>query len=187
MQRGGGVKRMTTIVPALDETNVALFTDLYELTMLQAYFEAQRNEVATFSLFVRRLPARRNYLLACGLDDVLSYLEALSFSDDSITFLRSLGQFSEGFLQCLRDFRFSGCVDAVAEGTVIFANEPILEVTAPIAEAQLAETFIINQRHPQTVLASKATRVVQAAAGRTVVDFGARRNDGPQLYPVLRA
>ncbi len=169
---------MVTIVPPLDETNVGLFTDLYELTMLQAYFEAGHNEEATFSLFVRRLPEGRNYLLACGLDDVLTYLETLSFSGEAIAFLRSLDQFSDAFLGWLKDFHFSGSVDAVAEGTPVFANEPILEVTAPIAEAQIAETFVMNQVHLQTVLASKAARVVEAAAGRTVVDFGARRIHG---------
>lgn len=169
---------MTTIVPPLDETNVALFTDFYELTMLQAYFEAGHNDEATFSLFVRRLPENRNYLLACGLDDVLTYLENLSFSADAIAFLRSLGQFSDGFLEWLREFRFTGSVDAVAEGTPVFANEPILEVTAPIAEGQIAETFVMNQVHLQTVLATKAARVVEAAAGRTVIDFGARRIHG---------
>jgi len=169
---------MSTIVPPLDETNVALFTDLYELTMLQAYFEAKHNEAATFSLFVRRLPENRNYLLACGLDDVLTYLENLSFSADAIAFLRSIGRFSDGFLNWLRDFHFTGSVNAVAEGTPVFANEPILEITAPIAEAQIAETFVMNQVHLQTVLATKAARVVHAAAGRTVVDFGARRIHG---------
>lgn len=125
---------MTSIVPPLDQTNVALFTDLYELTMLQAYFAARHNEEATFSLYVRRLPAMRNYLLACGLDDVLTYLETLSFSADALAFLRSLGQFTESFLDWLRDFRFTGSVAAVPEGTPVFANEPILEVTAPIAK-----------------------------------------------------
>lgn len=167
-----------TIVPPLDETNVGLFTDLYELTMSEVYFEAGHNGEATFSLFVRRLPEGRNYLLACGLDDVLSYLEALSFSGEALAFLRSLGKFSDAFLDWLKDFRFTGSVDAVAEGTPIFANEPILEVTAPIAEAQIAETFILNQVHLQTVLATKAIRVVEAAAGRSVVDFAARRIHG---------
>lgn len=169
---------MTIIVPPLDETNVALFTDLYELAMLQAYFEAGHNDEATFSLFVRRLPEGRNYMLACGLDDALTYLENLSFSAEAIAFLRTLGQFSDAFLDWLGDFRFTGFVDAVAEGTPVFANEPILEVTAPIAEAQIAETFVMNQVHLQTVLATKAARVVEAAAGRTVVDFGARRIHG---------
>src|SRR5512145_2475028 len=108
----------------------ALFTDLYELTMLQAYFEEQMRETAVFSLFVRRLPERRNYLLACGLDDVLSYLETLRFDDDALRYLRSLGRFSERFLEHLARFRFTGDVYAVAEGTPIFPHEPILEVVA---------------------------------------------------------
>jgi len=146
--------------------------------MLQAYFEAGHNDNATFSLSVRRLPKSRNYLLACGLDDVLAYLEGLCFSDDAITFLDSLGQFSSAFLNWLGNFQFTGSVDAVPEGTPVFANEPILEVTAPIGEGQIAETFIMNQVNLQTLLASKAARVVDAASGRAVIDFGARRIHG---------
>lgn len=162
----------------VDETNVALFTDLYELTMLQAYVEENMQEQAVFSLFVRRLPRRRNYLLACGLNEVLEYLEKLRFTRDSIDYLASLGDFSDRFLRWLEGFRFTGDVYAVPEGTPVFQNEPILEVAAPIAEAQLAETFIMNQVHLQTVLASKAARIVTAAEGRPVVDFGPRRMHG---------
>jgi nicotinate phosphoribosyltransferase len=146
--------------------------------MLQAYVEQDMDEAATFSLFVRRLPERRNYLLACGLDDVLRYLEELRFTREDLDYLASLGQFNDRFLRWLGDFRFSGDVDAVAEGTPVFANEPILEITAPIAEAQLVETYVMNQVHLQTVLASKAARVVSAAGGRSVVDFGPRRMHG---------
>jgi nicotinate phosphoribosyltransferase len=156
----------------------ALLTDFYQLTMLQAYFEEQMQDTAVFSLFIRRLPARRNYLLACGLDDVLSYLETLRFDHEALDYLRSLGRFSDRFLSHLEQFRFSGDVYAVAEGTPIFPNEPILEVVAPIGEAQLVETFIINQIQLQTMLASKAARVVDAAQGRRVVDFGLRRIHG---------
>lgn len=158
--------------------NLALFTDLYELTMLQAYFEEQMNDTAVFSLFVRRLPPRRNYLLACGLDDVLTYLETLRFDDDALRYLGTLGRFSARFLAHLEAFRFTGHVHAVPEGTPVFANEPILEVVAPIGEAQFVETFIINQIQLQTMLASKAARVVAAARGRSVVDFGLRRIHG---------
>ena len=158
--------------------NLALFTDLYELTMLQAYFEERMRENAVFSLFVRRLPERRNYLLACGLDDVLSYLEALRFDDEALRYLASLDRFSTRFLEHLQSFRFSGDVYAVPEGTPIFPNEPILEIVAPIGEGQFVETFIINQIQLQTMLASKAARVVEAAAGRRVVDFGLRRIHG---------
>jgi nicotinate phosphoribosyltransferase len=157
---------------------LALFTDLYELTMLQAYFNEEMMDDAVFSLFVRRLPDRRNFLLACGLDTVLSYLENLHFNDENIGYLRSLGKFSERFLSWLSDLRFTGEVWAVAEGTPVFANEPILEVIAPMPQAQLIETFVMNQIHLQTVLASKAQRVVAAAKGRPVIDFGARRMHG---------
>jgi nicotinate phosphoribosyltransferase len=117
------------------QDELALFTDLYELTMLQAYFNEEMMEDAVFSLFVRRLPSRRNFLLACGLDTVLGYLENLHFNDENIAYLRSLGQFSERFLAWLRNFRFTGEVRAVAEGTPVFANEPILEVMAPLPQA----------------------------------------------------
>ena len=156
----------------------ALFTDLYELTMLQAYFHENMNQEAVFSLFVRRLPPERNFLMACGLDTVLAYLENLTFTRDSLDYLRSLGQFSDSFLEWLGHFRFTGSVRAVPEGTPVFANEPILEITAPLPQAQIIETFVMNQIHLQTLLASKAWRVVTAAQGRTVVDFGARRMHG---------
>jgi nicotinate phosphoribosyltransferase len=157
---------------------LALFTDLYELTMLQAYFEEGMREQAVFTLFVRRLPPQRNFLLACGVDSVLDYLETIRFSEEDLTYLDSLGLFSDRFLGWLRDFRFTGEVHAVPEGTPVFSNEPILEVVAPMPEAQLVETFVMNQIHVQTVQASKAQRVVTAANGRPVVDFGARRMHG---------
>lgn len=158
--------------------HVGLFTDLYELTMLQAYLEEGMAETAVFSLFVRRLPDQRPFLLACGLEPVLSYLEQVRFTDQDVAYLRSLERFSDGFLQWLDGFRFRGDVYAVPEGTPVFANEPILEIVAPIAQAQVVETFVMNQITLQTVLASKAARVVKAAQGRTVVDFGARRAHG---------
>ena len=156
----------------------ALLTDLYQLTMLQAYFEEQMRDTAVFSLFVRRLPERRNYLLACGLADVLAYLETLRFDEEALRFLASLGKFSHPFLEHLRHFRFSGDVYAVREGTPIFPEEPILEIVAPIGEGQFVETYLINQIQLQTMLASKAVRVVDAAQGRRVVDFGFRRIHG---------
>jgi nicotinate phosphoribosyltransferase len=156
----------------------ALFTDLYELTMLQAYFAEQRHGTAVFSLFVRRLPERRNYLLACGLDDVLTYLETLRFDEAALQYLASLHLFSDAFLEHLEGFRFTGDVYAVPEGTPIFPPEPILEVVAPVGEAQFIETFLLNQIQLQTMLASKAARVVEAAQGRRIVDFGLRRIHG---------
>ncbi|MBI2930479.1 MAG: nicotinate phosphoribosyltransferase [Planctomycetes bacterium] len=158
--------------------DAALFTDLYELTMLQSYLENDMRGRAVFDLFVRRLPARRNYLLACGLDDVLDYLEDLRFSAESIDYLAGLGMFSGAFLEFLRDLRFRGNIYAMPEGTPVFALEPIVQVEASLPEAQLVETYVMNQIHFQTLAASKASRVVAAARGRTVVDFGARRMHG---------
>jgi nicotinate phosphoribosyltransferase len=162
----------------MEAGGLALFTDLYELTMLQSYVEEGMTDVAVFSLFVRRLPDRRNFLLACGLDSVLDYLETLHFDDDDIAYLASLRLFSDRFLSWLRDLRFTGEVRAVPEGAPLFANEPILEIAAPLPQAQLIETFVMNQIHVQTLLATKAWRVVTAAGGRPVVDFGARRIHG---------
>jgi nicotinate phosphoribosyltransferase len=157
---------------------LSLFTDLYELKMMQAYVAEGITDTSVFTLFVRRLPEQRNYLLACGLEPVLEYLETLRFTKDDLEYLRSLNRFSEEFLAWLREFRFTGDVYAVPEGTPVFPNEPIVEIVAPIAEAQLIETLLMNQIHVQTVLASKGARVVTAARGRTVVDFGARRSHG---------
>ncbi|MCC5808809.1 MAG: nicotinate phosphoribosyltransferase [Ectothiorhodospiraceae bacterium] len=156
----------------------ALFTDLYELTMLQAYFDQDMHDEAVFSLAVRRLPRRRNYLLACGLETVLDYLENLRFSSGDIDYLASLERFSSPFLDWLHGFRFTGEVRAVPEGTPVFANEPMLEVAAPLPEAQVIETFLMNQIHLQTVLCTKAHRIVSAAQGKAVVDFGPRRAHG---------
>lgn len=160
------------------DANAALLTDLYELTMIQGYWILGMREEAVFSLFVRRLPARRNFILACGLDDALHYLETLHFTPESLAYLATLPYFRADFLEWLQGFRFTGSVYAVAEGTPVFGEEPILEVEAPLAEAQLVETFLLNQVQLQTVLASKATRVVRAARGRVVVDFGLRRTQG---------
>jgi nicotinate phosphoribosyltransferase len=162
----------------VNNANAALLTDLYQLTMLQAYWRERMEERAVFSLFFRQLPESRNYMLACGLDDVLRYLEELSFSDDALEYLGGLGPFSREFLDWLAQLRFTGDVWAMAEGTPVFAGEPLLEVVAPIAEAQLVESFLMNQIHLQTVLASKGARVVSAARGRTVVDFALRRMHG---------
>ena len=158
--------------------DLALFTDLYELAMLQAYFEEGMTQRAVFTLFVRRLPKRRNFLLACGLDTVLAQLQQLRFGARDLDYLASLDRFSPGFLAQLADLRFTGDVYAVPEGTPVFANEPILEVVAPLPEAQWIETLVMNQIHLQTLLASKAARVVAAAQGHPVVDFGLRRMHG---------
>ena len=158
--------------------NSAMLTDLYELTMLQSYFDHSMNGTAVFDLFIRRLPPTRNYLVACGLEDVLHYVETFSFSTPNLSYLKSLKRFSSGFIDSLERLRFTGDVHAVPEGTVVFANEPIVEVVAPLPEAQIVETFLINQIHLASLAASKAARVVSAARGRPVVDYGLRRIHG---------
>jgi nicotinate phosphoribosyltransferase len=156
----------------------ALFTDLYEVTMAQAYMAERMSGTAVFETFFRKLPHGRSYVMAAGLSDVLDFLEAFEFRQADIDYLRRLRLFTEEFLQSLSKVRFTGDVWAVPEGTVVFPNEPIVQVIAPILEAQLAETFVVNQIHLQSVIASKAARVVEAARGRMVVDFGARRAHG---------
>ncbi|MFW5681322.1 MAG: nicotinate phosphoribosyltransferase, partial [Pseudomonadota bacterium] len=156
----------------------ALFTDLYELTMLQAYVARGMTDTATFSLAVRKLPPERNLLIAAGLGTLLDDLESLHFCADDLAYLRGLATFGDDFLDWLGRFRFSGRIDAMPEGTPVFAGEPILEVTAPLPEAQLIETLVLNRIQLATLAASKAVRVVHVAAGRKVVDFGARRAHG---------
>lgn len=155
-----------------------LVTDLYQLTMLQAYLEHGMHAPATFELFTRRLPPNRNFLIAAGLDAALDYLENLRFEAAEIDYLESLGRFSAEFLEYLRGFRFSGSVDALPEGTPFFANEPLLRVHAPLPEAQLVETRLLNLIQLPTAVASKTARVVAAADGRSVVDFGLRHAHG---------
>lgn len=155
-----------------------LFADLYEFRMAHAYRALGMEEEAVFSLFVRRLPPGRNFLLACGAEDLCDTLEALRFGAESLAYLRGLGEFPDDFLDWLARFRFSGAVHAIAEGTPVFADEPLVELVAPIAEAQLLETLAMNVVGLQTMLASKAARIVAAAAGRPVVDFGSRRAQG---------
>lgn len=156
----------------------ALLVDLYELTMMQAYWTHGIEGRATFDLFVRRLPAARNFLLVAGLETALELLEGLRFTSEDLEYLSRTGLFDLGFLDHLEHFRFSGDVEAMAEGTVAFAGEPLLRLTAPLLEAQFFESLLMNQIHVQTLLASKAARVVLAAGGRRVVDFGMRRMHG---------
>jgi nicotinate phosphoribosyltransferase len=158
--------------------DAALFTDLYELTMAASYFREGMNGPATFSLFVRRLPKTRAFLVAAGLEDALEYLRGFRFADGAIEYLRTLGLFDAAFLDFLRGVRFTGRVRALPEGTPFFADEPLLEVTAPIIEAQLVETAVINVCHFQSLLVSKAARSVLAARGRPLVEFGLRRTAG---------
>jgi nicotinate phosphoribosyltransferase len=157
----------------------ALLVDLYQLTMAQSYVaEGLAETPAVFSLFYRQLPARWGYTVAAGLDDALRYLEELAFSEDDLAYLESTGLFAAPFLDRLRDLRFGGDVRALPEGTTFFPHEPALEVTAPLVEAQIAETMLINLVHLQTVIASKAARCVDSARGRMLVDFTLRRTHG---------
>jgi nicotinate phosphoribosyltransferase len=158
-----------------------LLTDLYELTMAAGYLETGFDARATFELFVRSLPPRRNYLVAAGLDQALDFLENVRFSNEEIAYLREQRVFartSGDFFEYLAQFRFSGDVWAMPEGTVLFPGEPILRVTAPIVEAQIVETFLLATINFQTMIASKAARVCRAAGGRPVVEFGTRRAHG---------
>jgi len=160
--------------------NSALLTDLYQLTMLQGYYEQNMEELAVFEFFVRKLPENRGYLIAAGLAQVLTYLEQLRFSSDEIEWLASTGQFKPAMLDRLAALKFTGDVHAMPEGTVFFPNEPILRITAPLPEAQLIESRIINLLHFQTLIASKAARSVLIAPDKLLVDFGMRRAHGSE-------
>ena len=157
-----------------------LLTDLYELTMLQAYFEEGLAGSASFELFMRTLPRTRNFLLAAGLDQVIDYLAALRFAPEELDWLRGTGRFTDAFLASLERLRFTGDVDAMPEGTAFFADEPILRITAPLREAQLVESRVMNLLHYETLVASKAARSVLAAGDRLLVDFGLRRAHGAE-------
>ena len=155
-----------------------LFTDLYELTMAQVYFSENITGNATFSLFTRGYPANRNYYVSAGLEAALSEIADYTVTGDELAYLRQTGLFSSPFLDFLEGFRFTGTIRAMPEGSVFFADEPVMEVTAPIIESQLLETFLINTIGFSSLIATKAARCVHAAGGRGVVDFSLRRNQG---------
>ena len=157
-----------------------LLTDLYELTMLQAYFAERMNATAVFELFMRKLPSQRNFLMAAGLAQVVEYLADLHLAPEELAWLAATGRFAPEFLDSLHDLRFSGDVDAMPEGTVFFADEPVLRIVAPLREAQLVESRVMNLMHYETLVASKAARSVLAAPGRLLVDFGLRRAHGAE-------
>lgn len=158
----------------------ALTTDLYELNMVQAYLDKGETGEAVFEFFVRRLPARRGFLLAAGLEDALDYLETLRFTPEDIDWLKGTGRFRDNFLDYLKDFRFTGDVHAIPEGTACFPNEPLIRITAPLPQAQLVESRLINILHFQTLIASKAARMVLAAPGKILSDFGLRTAHGAE-------
>jgi len=163
----------------LGPAETALLIDLYELTMSASYLRAGLNEPAVFELFARRLPPKRQWLMAAGLGPTLALIRELRFAERELAYLRSLDLFTDEFLDYLAEFTFSGDIDAIPEGTVCFANEPLLRVTAPLIEAQLLETVLLNQINFQTMIATKASRIVLAAgAGERVIDFSPRRDHG---------
>ncbi|MDR9438900.1 MAG: nicotinate phosphoribosyltransferase [Halomonas sp.] len=166
------------ISPRVDDNELALLTDLYQLTMTQAYWKEAMHERATFSLFFRKMPPPRRFMLACGQQHAAALLSRLRFGDVALDRLAGTGLFDQGFLDWLGNWRFEGDIWTLPEGTPVFANEPLLEVDAPIAQAQLLESLVMNLVQVETVLASKAVRLVMAARGRPVVDFGMRRMHG---------
>ena len=160
------------------EENLSLLTDLYQLTMAQGYFQSQKLGPATFSLFIRSYPPNRSYFVAAGLSDVLQFLETFAVDAAGIDYLHSRRLFADDFLDFLQELRFTGEVRAIPEGRIFFTEEPVLEVMAPIIEAQIVETFLINQINLQSLIATKAARCMHAARGRGVVDFALRRTHG---------
>jgi nicotinate phosphoribosyltransferase len=164
----------------MDPASSPLLTDLYQLNMIQAYLERGETKTAVFEFFVRKLPAQRGFLVAAGLQQALDFLEGLHFSPDELDWLASTGRFGTRLIDYLATLRFTGDVHALPEGTVFFANEPILRVTAPLPEAQLVETRLINLLHFQSLIAAKAARMVLAAPGKLLVDFGLRRAHGAE-------
>lgn len=160
--------------------NLTLLTDLYQLTMMQGYFENHvNNHEVVFDLFYRNNPSGNGYAICCGLEEVIEYIENIHFTEADINYLRSLSLFKENFLAYLKDFKFTGNMDAIPEGTVVFPGEPLIRVTAPIFEAQFIETTLLNIINHQSLIATKAARVVRAAEGDTVLEFGLRRAQGP--------
>ncbi|HLW70446.1 MAG TPA: nicotinate phosphoribosyltransferase [Candidatus Binataceae bacterium] len=162
----------------LDPAEMPLLIDLYELTMAASYFQLGFNQPATFAVSVRRMPLRRGFLVAAGLERLLEAVEAFHFDQSALDYLSSLKLFAPEFLTWLGTMRFTGEICAITEGTVFFADEPILEITAPLIEAQLLETLVLNQLGPASLLATKAARVMLAARGRSLIDFGLRRAHG---------
>jgi nicotinate phosphoribosyltransferase len=169
-----------SILSAANSQSSALLTDLYQLTMLQGYFDQGMEETAVFEFFVRKLPSKRNFLIAAGLEQTIAFLETVQFAPEELDWIASHGAFRAAFVHYLENFRFTGDVHAMPEGTIFFPNEPILRVTAPIAQAQLIESRLINLLHFETLIASKAARSVLMAPGKLLVDFGLRRAHGAE-------
>ncbi len=158
----------------------SLITDLYELTMAQVYLEEGKRGDAVFSLFVRNLPPNRNFLVSCGLETLINLLEDFKFTDEDLKYLKSLKIFKPSFLDYLREYRFNGDLYAIPEGTIVFEKEPIVQIEAPLPDAQILETLVINVIHFETLIASKSARCYLSAKGRMLIDFGLRRAHSPQ-------
>jgi nicotinate phosphoribosyltransferase len=171
-------EREKVSTPRPEAESQALLTDLYELTMAACYHENRMFEKAAFSLFVRNYPPHRRYFVSAGLGDVLDYLKNLKFTQDDLAYLEKIGLFPIDFLAYLEKLRFTGDVCAIPEGRLFFANEPVLEVEAPLIEAQIVETYLINSINLQTMIATKASRCFHAASPRKLVDFSLRRTQG---------
>ena len=163
----------------MNQRDLTLLTDFYELTMMQGYYEKGQNETVIFDVFYRQNPCNGGYAICAGLEQVIEYVKGLNFTYEDVDYLRSLGIFDEDFLHYLSGFHFSGDIYAIPEGNVIFPKEPLLKVVAPIMEAQLVETAILNIINHQSLIATKASRVVFAAAGDGIMEFGLRRAQGP--------
>ncbi len=163
----------------MSKQNLTLLTDFYELTMMQGYYNNNNNETVIFDVFYRENPSGSGYAICAGLEQVIEYINDLSFTSDDIEYLRSLKIFEENFLSYLRGFHFTGDIYAIPEGTVVFPMEPLVKVIAPIMEAQLVETALLNIINHQSLIATKASRVVYAAEGQPVMEFGLRRAQGP--------
>jgi nicotinate phosphoribosyltransferase len=164
----------------MDSLSSPLLTDLYELTMLQAYYERGMTDTAVFELFVRKLPPKRDFLVAAGLEQALDFIEGMRFGEEELDWIRTCGHFKPAFADRLAELRFTGDVHAMPEGTVLFPNEPLLRVTAPLPEAQLLETRVLNLVHFETVIASKAARSRLVAGTKGLIDFGLRRAHGAE-------
>ena len=162
-----------------DSRNLTLLTDLYELTMMQGYFKNHTNPTVVFDAFFRKNPFDSSYSIAAGLEQAIEYIKDLHFSQEDVDYLRSTRLFDEDFLEYLLNFRFSGDIYAIPEGTVVFPREPLVKVIAPIMEAQLVETALLNIVNHQSLIATKASRVVYAAGGDGIMEFGLRRAQGP--------
>ena len=160
----------------MNQNNYTLLCDFYELTMGNGYFESgKKDQICYFDIFFRKIPDGGGFAIAAGLEQVIDYINRLRFTEDDISFLREKGLFSQGFLDYLREFKFTGDIYAVKEGTPVFPHEPLLTVRAPAIEAQLVETYLLLMLNHQSLIATKANRIVRAANGRAISEFGSRR------------